>query len=118
VAHTCLYRLSVALPLLLGTLAAVVFHAKFSDARSCAASCLPMMATPSRHRLVCMSSPNLAPQLPAIAGRPSAQLWVFHPATVIPSLVLVETWQWTPLVMLDAVASAARGIRACLKRAR
>ena len=28
------------------------------------------------------------------------QLWVFHPATVIPSLVLVETWQWTPLVML------------------
>jgi multiple sugar transport system permease protein len=25
---------------------------------------------------------------------------VFDQATVIPSLVLVETWQWTPLVML------------------
>ena len=26
----------------------------------------------------------------------SAQLWIFHPATVIPSLVIVEAWQWTP----------------------
>jgi multiple sugar transport system permease protein len=35
------------------------------------------------------------------------QLWVFHPATVIPSLVLVETWQWTPLVMLIVLGGIA-----------
>jgi multiple sugar transport system permease protein len=36
-----------------------------------------------------------------------AQLWVFHPSTVIPSLVLVETWQWTPLVMLILLGGLA-----------
>jgi multiple sugar transport system permease protein len=35
------------------------------------------------------------------------QLWVFHPATVIPSLVLVETWQWAPLVMLVVLGGLA-----------
>src|SRR6266403_26386 len=39
------------------------------------------------------------PQLPAVARRPAAAALGVHPATVIPSLVLVETWQWTPLVM-------------------
>jgi multiple sugar transport system permease protein len=32
---------------------------------------------------------------------------VFHPGTVIPSLVLVETWQWTPLVMLIVLGGIA-----------
>ena len=35
------------------------------------------------------------------------QAWVFHPASVIPSLVLVETWQWTPLVMLIVLGGLA-----------
>jgi multiple sugar transport system permease protein len=35
------------------------------------------------------------------------QLWIFHPASVIPSLVLVETWQWTPLVMLIVLGGLA-----------
>ena len=35
------------------------------------------------------------------------QAWVFDPATVIPSLVLVETWQWTPLVMLIVLGGLA-----------
>jgi multiple sugar transport system permease protein len=35
------------------------------------------------------------------------QLWVFAPSTVIPSLVLVETWQWTPLVMLILLGGLA-----------
>ena len=42
----------------------------------------------------------------SLVGLP-AQLWVFHPATVIPSLVLVETWQWTPLVMLIVLGGLA-----------
>jgi multiple sugar transport system permease protein len=35
------------------------------------------------------------------------QAWVFHPASVIPSLVMVETWQWTPLVMLIVLGGLA-----------
>jgi len=35
------------------------------------------------------------------------QAWVFSPSTVIPSLVLVETWQWTPLVMLIVLGGLA-----------
>jgi len=42
----------------------------------------------------------------SLVGIP-AQLWVFHPATVIPALVLVETWQWTPLVMLIVLGGLA-----------
>jgi multiple sugar transport system permease protein len=34
-------------------------------------------------------------------------LWVYSPQTVIPSLVLVETWQWTPLVMLIVLGGLA-----------
>ena len=32
---------------------------------------------------------------------------MFSPTTVIPSLVLVETWQWTPLVMLIVLGGLA-----------
>jgi len=35
------------------------------------------------------------------------QLWVFHPGSVIPSLVMVETWQWSPLVMLIVLGGLA-----------
>src|SRR5262249_1244520 len=41
-----------------------------------------------------------------VAG-PQSQLWLSHPATVIPSLVLVETGQWTPLVMLIVLGGLA-----------
>jgi multiple sugar transport system permease protein len=33
--------------------------------------------------------------------------WIYNQATVIPSLVLVETWQWTPLVMLIVLGGLA-----------
>ncbi|MBL7373341.1 sugar ABC transporter permease, partial [Escherichia coli] len=35
------------------------------------------------------------------------QEWIFNQNTVIPSLVLVETWQWTPLVMLIVLGGLA-----------
>ena len=103
--HTLVYTLlSVALPLILGTLAAVVFNNRF-PLRGFIRGLfiLPMMATPVAIALVwtMMFHPQLGilNYLLSLIGL-SPSLWVFHPATVIPSLVLVETWQWTPLVML------------------
>jgi multiple sugar transport system permease protein len=110
--HTLLYTaLSVLLPLLFGTVAAVVFHAKF-PARGFLRGLfiMPMMATPVAIALVwtMMFHPQLGVlnYLLSLVGLPP-QLWVFHPATVIPSLVLVETWQWTPLVMLIVLGGLA-----------
>ena len=34
-------------------------------------------------------------------------MWSYDSATVIPTLVLVETWQWTPLVMLIVLGGLA-----------
>jgi multiple sugar transport system permease protein len=69
-----------------------------------------MMATPVAIALVwtMMFHPQLGVlnYLLSLVGLPP-QLWVFHPATVIPSLVLVETWQWTPLVMLIVLGGLA-----------
>jgi multiple sugar transport system permease protein len=110
--HTLVYSgLSVLLPLVFGTLAAVVFHAKF-PARGFLRGIfiMPMMATPVAIALVwtMMFHPQLGVlnYLLSLVGLPP-QLWVFHPATVIPSLVLVETWQWTPLVMLIVLGGLA-----------
>lgn len=105
VGHTLFYTvLSVIAPLVLGTLAAVVFNNKF-PLRGFIRGLfiLPMMATPVAIALVwtMMFHPQLGIMnyLLSLVGLPPS-LWVFHPSTVIPSLVLVETWQWTPLVML------------------
>ena len=112
VAHTVIYTgLSVLLPLIFGTFAAVVFHAKFPGRGFLRGIfIMPMMATPVAIALVwtMMFHPQLGVlnYLLSLVGLPP-QLWVFHPATVIPSLVLVETWQWTPLVMLIVLGGLA-----------
>ena len=112
VGHTVVYTaLSVLLPLILGTFAAVVFHANFPGRGFLrGVFIMPMMATPVAIALVwtMMFHPQLGVlnYLLSLVGLP-AQLWVFHPATVIPSLVLVETWQWTPLVMLIVLGGLA-----------
>jgi multiple sugar transport system permease protein len=110
--HTIAYTfLSVLLPLVLGTFAAVVFHQKF-PLRGFLRGLfiMPMMATPVAIALVwtMMFNPQLGVlnYLLSLVGLP-AQLWVFHPGTVIPSLVMVETWQWTPLVMLIVLGGLA-----------
>ncbi|MDJ1157494.1 sugar ABC transporter permease [Chelatococcus sp. SYSU_G07232] len=112
VVHTLVYTvLAVILPLVLGTLAALVFHARF-PARGFLRGLfvMPMMATPVAIALVwtMMFHPELGVlnYLLSLVGIPP-QLWVFHPVTVIPSLVLVETWQWTPLVMLILLGGLA-----------
>src|SRR5947209_16457806 len=112
VGHTLVYTaLSVVLPLVFGTLAAVVFHQNF-PLRGLLRGLfiMPMMATPVAIALVwtMIFNPQLGVlnYLLSLVGLPP-QLWVFHPATVIPSLVLVETWQWTPLVMLIVLGGLA-----------
>ena len=112
VGHTLVYTaLSVLLPVIFGTFAAVVFHAKFPFRGFLRAIfIMPMMATPVAIALVwtMMFHPQLGVlnYLLSLIGIPP-QLWVFHPASVIPSLVLVETWQWTPLVMLIVLGGIA-----------
>ncbi len=112
VGHTLVYTaLSVLLPLIFGTFAAVVFHANFAGRGLLRGIfIMPMMATPVAIALVwtMMFHPQLGVlnYLLSLVGIPP-QLWVFHPATVIPSLVLVETWQWTPLVMLIVLGGIA-----------
>jgi len=41
-----------------------------------------------------------------LVGLPPS-LWVYSPQWVIPSLVLVEVWHWTPLVMLIVLGGLA-----------
>jgi multiple sugar transport system permease protein len=103
--HTIVYTLlSVILPLIFGTFAATIFHQRF-PLRGFLRGIfiMPMMATPVAIALVwtMMFHPQLGVlnYILSVFGLP-AELWVFHPGTVIPSLVMVETWQWTPLIML------------------
>jgi multiple sugar transport system permease protein len=110
--NTLLYTvLAVILPLVLGTLAALAFNARF-PLRGVLRGLfvMPMMATPVAIALVwtMMFHPQLGVlnYLLSLIGI-GPQAWVFHPATVIPSLVLVETWQWTPLVMLIVLGGLA-----------
>ena len=112
VSHTIVYTaLSIVLPLLFGTLAACIFHARFPlRGLMRGIFILPMMATPVAIALVwtMMFHPQLGVlnYLLSLVGLPPS-LWVFSPGTVIPSLVLVETWQWTPLVMLIVLGGLA-----------
>ncbi|GAC1347238.1 MAG: sugar ABC transporter permease [Acetobacteraceae bacterium] len=103
--------LSVLLPLVFGVAAAVCFHRNFPG-RGIARTIfiLPMMATPVAIALVwtMMFHPQLGVLnylLTSVGLPPSA--WVYAPETVIPTLVMVETWQWTPLVMLIVLGGLA-----------
>ena len=110
--HTIVYTaLSIVLPLVFGALAACIFHARFPlRGLLRGVFILPMMATPVAIARVwtMMFHPQLGVlnYLLSLVGLPP-QLWVFAPNAVIPSLVLVETWQWTPLVMLIVLGGLA-----------
>lgn len=103
--------LSVAAPMVLGVLAAICFHRRF-PLRGVARTIfiLPMMATPVAVALVwtMMFHPQLGVLnyiLTSMGLPPSS--WVYDASTVIPTLVLVETWHWTPLVMLIVLGGLA-----------
>jgi multiple sugar transport system permease protein len=95
---------SVIAPMLIGIWAAVVFASNFR-LRGAARTIfiMPMMATPVAIALVwtMMFHPQLGVlnYLLSLVGLPPSS-WVYNADTVIPTLVMVETWQWTPLVMV------------------
>jgi multiple sugar transport system permease protein len=103
--------LSVAAPMVLGIAAAVCFQSNFFF-RGVARTIfiLPMMATPVAVALVwtMMFHPQLGVlnYLLTSVGLPPSS-WVYDSSTVIPTLVMVETWQWTPLVMLIVLGGLA-----------
>ena len=96
--------LAVLLPILVGTLAALAFNERFAMRGLIRGIfILPMMATPVAISLVwtMMFHPQLGVlnYLLSLVGLPPSE-WVYSPRTVIPTLILVEVWHWTPLVML------------------
>jgi len=112
IVHTFYFTLlAVVFPLVLGTAAALVFHREFPF-RGLLRSIftLPMMATPVAVALVwtMMFHPQqgVLNYLLSLVGLPPS-LWVYSPTLVIPSLVLVEIWHWTPLVMLIVLGGLA-----------
>jgi multiple sugar transport system permease protein len=112
VGHTLYFTaLAVVVPLVLGTIAALIFHREFPF-RGLLRSIftMPMMATPVAVALVwtMMFHPQqgVLNYLLSLVGLPPS-LWVYSPTLVIPSLVLVEIWHWTPLVMLIVLGGMA-----------
>ena len=104
--------LSVVAPLFLGTIAALVFDSKL-PMRGLVARYIRHAddgdARRGRSRLDDDVSPATGgSQLSAVADWHSAAgVDIPSGTTVIPSLVLVETWQWTPLVMLIVLGGLA-----------
>jgi multiple sugar transport system permease protein len=102
---------TVIVPMLLGVWAAVCFASQFK-LRGLARTLfvLPMMATPVAIALVwtMMFHPQLGVlnYLLTSVGLPPSS-WVYDSSTVIPTLIMVETWQWTPLVMLIVLGGIA-----------
>jgi multiple sugar transport system permease protein len=112
VARTLYFTLlAVVAPVALGIAAAVAFNRKF-PLRGLFRTIfiLPMMATPVAIALVwtMMFHPQLGVlnYLLTSVGLPPSQ-WVYHADSVIPTLVMVETWHWTPLVMLIVLGGLA-----------
>lgn len=103
--------LSVGAPLVLGVFAAEVFHQRF-PLRGLLRGIfiMPMMTTPVAIALIfiMMYHPQLGVlnYLLSLVGI-DKQLWIYDKSTVIPALVLVETWQWTPLIMLIVLGGLA-----------
>ena len=103
--------LAVVAPLILGTIAALIFHRQFPFRGVLRGIfIMPMMATPVAVALVwtMMFHPQqgVLNYLLSLVGLPPS-LWVYSPQWVIPSLVMVEVWHWTPLVMLIVLGGLA-----------
>mgnify|MGYP001237899799 CR=1 FL=1 len=103
--------LATVVPIVLGVWAALVFHRNFPFRGVLrTVFVMPMMATPVAVALVwtMMFHPQLGVlnYLLSLVGIPP-YAWVYDQATVIPTLVMVEVWHWTPLVMLIVLGGLA-----------
>ncbi|OYU48886.1 MAG: ABC transporter permease [Rhizobiales bacterium PAR1] len=112
VGHTLYFTvLAVVFPVGLGLAAALTFHREFKGRGFLRGIfIMPMMATPVAVALVwtMMFHPQLGVlnYLLSLVGLPPAS-WVYNASTVIPTLVIVEIWHWTPLVMLIVLGGLA-----------
>jgi multiple sugar transport system permease protein len=103
--------LGVVAPTVIGTSAALAFARQFPGRGLLrTVFSLPMMATPVSIALIwqMMFHPQLGVlnyflSLLHIAPLP----WIFSTRSVIPTLAIVETWQWTPFVMLIVLGGLA-----------
>jgi multiple sugar transport system permease protein len=103
--------LGVTVQTLLGVTLALLFNRQFwgrGILRTLAI--LPMVATPVAIALifVMMFHPTLGVMnyFLTVVGLPP-WAWTYSSSTVIPALVIVDTWQWTPLIMLIVLAGLA-----------
>jgi multiple sugar transport system permease protein len=95
------------LPLGLGI--ALLMHERFWGRNVCRALLiLPMVATPAAMGLVwvIMLDPTLGVVRYLLGGIGIAQppLWLSDPDLVVPTLVAVDAWMWTPMVALICIA--------------
>ncbi len=96
--------LSVALQLVLGLAIAVYLHRDFRGRGLVrTVMLLPMVSTPVAVALiwVIMFNPSLGILnyfITSLGLKPL--LWLGHPRTVLPSLILMDTWKWTPFMVL------------------
>ena len=98
-------------PTVLGTAAALVFARPFPGRGLLrTVFSLPMMATPVSIALIwqMMFHPQLGilNYLLSLVGI-GPQPWIFSRTSALPSLAMVETWQWTPFVMLIVLGGLA-----------
>ena len=96
--------LSVVLQLVLGLAIAVYLHRDFRGRGLVrTVMLLPMVSTPVAVALiwVIMFNPSLGILnyfITSLGVKPL--LWLGHPRTVLPSLILMDTWKWTPFMVL------------------
>jgi multiple sugar transport system permease protein len=100
--------LSLTLELVLGLLIALYFHRQFKGSEVVQAIYIfPFAATPVAVALIwrIMLNPEIGVlnYLLRSIGLPGS-LWVSSPDTVIPALVMVDVWKWTPMITLIVLA--------------
>jgi multiple sugar transport system permease protein len=100
--------LSLSLEMVLGLLIAVYFNRQFKGSEVVQAIyILPFAATPVAVALIwrIMLNPEIGVlnYLLKSVGLPGS-LWVSSPKTVIPALVMVDVWKWTPMITLIVLA--------------
>ena len=100
--------LSLSLEMVLGLLIAVYFNRQFKGSEVVQAIyILPFAATPVAVALIwrIMLNPEIGVlnYLLQSVGLPGS-LWVSSPQTVIPALVMVDVWKWTPMITLIVLA--------------
>ena len=103
--------LGVTIQTVLGVILALLFNRQFwGRGLLRTLAILPMVATPVAIALifVMMFHPSLGVlnYFVTSLGLPPAT-WTYASHSVIPALVLVDTWQWTPLIMLIVLAGLA-----------